>query len=138
MRLLLAHPGMAGLSCDDCQKYMVAVPVTGAFIFHRITNERLERPTGVRTPCHSCPKCEAFPIAQQNPQHGRQSELSWKNEQTLRLYWRVKGSSGAGLTMDEITRKNFGLIERELFGRDSRERELTNLLLKRGLFKDAP
>jgi hypothetical protein len=123
MRLAAAHPEVANLSCTECENFLVEVPITGAFVLHRITREPIPRPKGSPTPCTSCPKCNGLPAKECNPKAGRLATLSFKNQQTLQLYWRVKGSSGAGLEMDEITRRNLGLIEHELY-RQQLRREL--------------
>ena len=119
---------------------MVAVPVTGRLETSRLTGEPLPRATGMPTPCQSCPKTAHLPSTQQNPLSGRQSELSAKNQQTLALYWQTKGCAGAGMTIDDITRRNFGILEQERERAEGMRRaeELAGALMGLGMLKGTP
>lgn len=81
--LQLSHPGIAALSCDDCERKLYT-PEGKPVIRYGIHQDR---PKGVLTPCVSCPKFDRdTPVGLRNPTLGRQQELTERNRQAIRHY----------------------------------------------------
>lgn len=124
--MLLYHPEVAGLSCDDCARWLVGSDWKVA----QSRGRRWPRPPGSPTPCWKCPKCHGHP--RPTPAEGRRAELSPRNWQTLQLFHRSRAGDplpGA----DDVTRKNLGLVA-ELFAaheRAQRQALITLLQAKR-------
>ena len=107
MRLWLHHPALAGLSCEDCHKWVHDFE-TGKKKTYRSGPDRVEIvqtwPKGMGPPCKTCPK--------QSPAKEREHMLSAKNWRTLLLYQQIRLT---GATDDErndrILRRNLATID---------------------------
>lgn len=78
----------------------------------------VERPSGVPTPCHACPK--------KSPAQAREHELTAKNYQTYQTYLESQATCGVSLTAEQ---RRCGVLLRRLalIHRIVREVEQTNL-----------
>ncbi|PQO33331.1 hypothetical protein C5Y96_10795 [Blastopirellula marina] len=110
MALQLLHPGAASIDCSDCAKWLYDLK-TGKRQTVRTGASRQEvpqpRPSGVPTPCSSCPK--------QNPQHAERLKLTDKNWRTYQLWRRARATHfhcvPDRLKSDPILARNFAELD---------------------------
>lgn len=98
--LILHHPNLASLTCDDCKKWVYDFKERR---FHLSGGKPVPRPAGSALPCWQCPKCDG--VDRKSPDEGRKAELSPKNQRALQAYY--EGEKG-----DRITARLFGIIRR--------------------------
>jgi len=93
VRLLLFHPGVARIDCEDCKRWIYDLE-TGKRKTYRSGPEREEkdqvRPKGVPTPCDKC--------AKGSPKKAEECQLSVRNYRTLALHSEVRATAGACLS----------------------------------------
>jgi hypothetical protein len=105
--MLLHHPQIASLSCDECKKWLYDLK----------TGKRRERggvpqprPPGAATPCHECPKG--------SPEREQEHVLTDRNWQTLTLYLRNRALLGLVLSprerSDALLQRNFAIIDTQI------------------------
>ena len=110
MRLWLFHPFLAGLACEDCQRWIYDFE-TGEKQTYKSGPNRVEIqrtwPKGTGPPCKTCPKG--------SPAEEHEHILSLKNWRTLMIYQQVRATSGHCLNdaerMDRILRQNLATID---------------------------
>ncbi|QDU76436.1 hypothetical protein Pan97_34850 [Bremerella volcania] len=109
MWLIEEHPGAASIDCDDCAKWIYDLE-TGQKATVRVGPERKEefqpRPSGVPTPCSTCPK--------KSPENAKECTLSRKNYRTYQ-FWRMCNASHfhympEHLANDPIVARNFAAL----------------------------
>lgn len=111
MRLLLFHPGVAGLSCETCQEFVTDLEtgeVATYWATNRETGEREQlpqvRPKGTLPPCQRCPKG--------SPEQAKAVELSPKNWLAFSHYRQVKSVGVSEVERnDPIVRRNMAIID---------------------------
>ena len=85
---MLDNPGLAGRSCEDCQKYVYIEE--GQHKNQKVTRGGLPiLRSGDKPNCRSCPK--------QAPSKAWKYNLSYKSRQILEDYWRSKATNGVFL-----------------------------------------
>jgi hypothetical protein len=120
VRLLLFHPGVAGIDCEDCKKYVYDLK-TGERKTYRAGPGRIElpcvRPALLSTPCGECPK--------KSPENARLIKLNRRNLETVWIYRQVRATGGQCLTeamaADPLLMRNLTLLD-ELYREHDRER----------------
>lgn len=104
MILLLEHPQLAALPCEECQAWIYDIPSGEPKLRG---GQKQRRSPSQPTPCGSCPK--------KSPENAREITLDAKNHRTLRLYLRNRALWGRALTEEEaadaIIQRNFGLLD---------------------------
>ena len=127
LRLLMLHPGVAKISCDDCQRRSydmeTGLPQTfksgpeGKETFYTI---------GHKAPCFDGWKCP-----KESPAKERDHLLSRKNDRVLSLYYRVRivGIDGIG-GVDPLLAENLAICDdaHNNFNRVERQVETTRLM----------
>ncbi len=105
MRLILAHPEVAGRSCEDCKRFIYrdTPDSMGEVVRDPNGNPRL-RPLNVSTPCHRCPKIPKGMA----PIPASAVELSEKNWRAFAHYRRCKAVGR--FPVDEIVEYNAAII----------------------------
>lgn len=103
--MILLHPGIAGRSCSDCQKYLYYDRGSDDF-GARVERGGLPvlRPKGVKTPCAWCPKI----LPGDEPIPANANEITEKNLAAL-IHYRESRAVG-DFPDDPIVRRNAALI----------------------------
>ena len=115
MMLLLHHPDIAALTCEECLQWMYDFRGRR---FSLAGGQRVKRPHGVKPLCALCPKCGGHE-REASPDVGRKVELTVKNQQALRAYYEQQDG-------DALTRRVFGIIRRVM---DSHGRHVQRSIL---------
>jgi len=99
MRLLLAHPWIAGLDCWECRRWMVDIQRQ---VWIRSHGERVRRPQGTPTPCWQCPKCAGAEV--KDSWVGQRRTLTRANLEAIRAFYEHRPPA------DGATRRLYGVI----------------------------
>ena len=107
---------VAGRSCDDCEKFMWNDSEESGRMGDRIltlaSGERWERPKGIPTPCHQCPK---VPREKRTARACRKDAIE-PTERSWAILWHYRACRavgefrGADGQIDPLVRRHAGLI----------------------------
>jgi hypothetical protein len=106
--LQITHAEVAARTCEECKKWMYRDD--GSLIL--VKGKPMLRPAGVKTPCITCPKCIG---TAKTSQEGCKCDLSNKNLLTIKRYYEHLAAPGP---VDDIMRRNFGVIRQVIDGMD--------------------
>ena len=95
MKLIVLYPGVARISCADCQKwvYDFSTGEPETYMGQNGTKVPCPRPSQIKPPCDKCPK--------RGPEHEQEHTLTDQNLLTYMLYNQVRATSGMCLTEHE-------------------------------------
>ena len=106
--MMLRHPRMSELTCDDCRRWIVTLKETSVGIvpeFAERGGQRQERRPTQPTPCGQCPR--------RGPEFEQRSRINRRNREAWSLFLRARAG---GLTDDErndpIVRQTLSLCQR--------------------------
>lgn len=126
----LAHPLIAGRSCDDCVRWHYLEDGTP---YYRSDGTRVRRPKGVVTPCGNCPKIPmSIPPAERTPETGRRYEMTLRSRKALRHYQECRAVGT--FPDDPLVRRNASILHEidQACERRQRRQEMELLLAMMG------